>query len=1191
MKKKVDARVRRLVEACVACGERAFFVIVGDRGREQVVNLHFLLSRLTGQKPSVLWCYKKELGFSSHRRKRQKQLQKKISRGVYDPNVDDPFELFVSSTEIRYVYHKETQQILGQTFGMCVLQDYEAVTPNILCRTVETVKGGGLICLLLHSFSSLQQLFSLAMDVHSRYKTEAFSHIRPRYTERFLLSLVSCRRCLIVDDELNILPINGAPDPQACPEAALLQQQQQEQQQELQQIKDKVQHAPPLDALVKLCVTKDQANAVLAFLDCLCSCRSFRRSGGPSGGAPPGKGTPKPVGEGYQTVALTAGRGRGKSAALGLAVAAAVALDVSSIFICAPSAENVQTLFEFIQKGLLAMGMREQVDFQVTLETVGSGSRGPTGADVSGAAASGLYQRQAVKAVTQIEVYRHHRQLIRFIFPNEKDALLQAELLVIDEAASIPLPVVKKLLGPYVVLLSSTVNGYEGTGRSLSLKLLGDLRRGPKGPPGAGEAPGAGAPGKRQLKELVLCTPIRYAAGDAVEQWLHGLLCLDATAAPPLDPEKGIPAVSSCSLYLVNRDALFSYHPGSEAFLHRLQSLFVSSHYKNTPNDLQLLADAPAHLVFAFLGSVRDSDDSIPDIYCAIQVAIEGALSRGAIREALGRGLRPAGDLLPWTLAQAFADEDVGLLTGARIVRIAVHPSLQRMGFGSAALQQLIDFFEGRGLALQEPPEFAAFASHKQQQQAAAGGKQRLSRMDQDIEDLEGEVGASDLEEEPAEETDTEASETGRSADEREEAAAAGSKQKKRKKADRHKPPAAAAAAAVSLLEVKAEQLRPRATPPLLCPCSSSRPPFSLDYFGASFGLTEPLLRFWSRRGFLPVYLRQQPSDVTGEHSCIMLRPATPAAAAAAAAAGGASGEGSSKGLYGGIDVEADPVRAADGQWVSLFSQDFKVRFVQLTGGPYREMPLPLALAVASAGAKGAPGGPLLPPLDAKTVFQFFTQHDLTRLRKYAQQLADLSLIADLIPLLSSLYFSQRLLPLRLSFLQEAALLGLGGQRRQPDSLAAEFSVPVHQILALFNKAMVKFHQHLHGLLEAEEAEAFAAASTRRVAVKQGEAVGGAPGQEPLAAEQRADAADVLRRQKQQMKKIKEALGPDAVQKYAVDHITQEDIQQATLGREVTGAPAAQQAAFCLPLPQSLSHLVFLLSGVPPSTCLWLPFA
>jgi N-acetyltransferase 10 len=33
------------------------------------------------------------------------------------------------------------------------------------------------------------------------------------------------------------------------------------------------------------------------------------------------------------------------------------------------------------------------------------------------------------------------------------------------------------MLGPYLVFLCSTVNGYEGTGRSLSLKLLQQLRQ------------------------------------------------------------------------------------------------------------------------------------------------------------------------------------------------------------------------------------------------------------------------------------------------------------------------------------------------------------------------------------------------------------------------------------------------------------------------------------------------------------------------------------------------------------------------------------------------------------------------------------------------------------------------------------------------------------------------------------------
>lgn len=48
--------------------------------------------------------------------------------------------------------------------------------------------------------------------------------------------------------------------------------------------------------------------------------------------------------------------------------------------------------------------------------------------------------------------------------------------MVIDEAAAIPLPLVRGMLGPYLVFLSSTVSGYEGTGRSLSLKLIDQLR-------------------------------------------------------------------------------------------------------------------------------------------------------------------------------------------------------------------------------------------------------------------------------------------------------------------------------------------------------------------------------------------------------------------------------------------------------------------------------------------------------------------------------------------------------------------------------------------------------------------------------------------------------------------------------------------------------------------------------------------
>ena len=70
----------------------------------------------------------------------------------------------------------------------------------------------------------------------------------------------------------------------------------------------------------------------------------------------------------------------------------------------------------------------------------------------------------------------------------------------------------------------------------------------------------------------------------------------------------------------MNRDTLFSFHAASESFLHCLMALYVSSHYKNTPNDLQLLSDAPAHHVFVLVAPVLPSSTALPDILCVLQV-------------------------------------------------------------------------------------------------------------------------------------------------------------------------------------------------------------------------------------------------------------------------------------------------------------------------------------------------------------------------------------------------------------------------------------------------------------------------------------------------------------------------------------------------------------------------------------------
>ncbi|XP_015259334.1 PREDICTED: N-acetyltransferase 10 [Cyprinodon variegatus] len=507
VRKKVDNRIRVQIENGVALQHRTMFVVVGDRGRDQVVILHHMLSKAAVRaRPSVLWCYKKDLGFSSNRKKRMRQLQKKIKTGTLNLNQDDPFELFVAATNIRYCYYNETHKILGNTYGMCVLQDFEALTPNLLARTIETVEGGGIVVILLRTMNSLKQLYTMTMDVHSRYRTEAHQDVVGRFNERFILSLSSCKNCVVIDDQLNILPIsshmaNIKPVPPKTQEDGLSPREQ-----ELKDIKESLQDTQPVGVLVDCCRTMDQAKAVLKFIEAV-SEKTLR-----------------------STVALTAARGRGKSAAMGLAVAGAVAFGYSNIFVTSPSPDNLHTMFEFIFKGFDALQYQEHLDYEIIQ------SLNP----------------EFNKAVVRVNIFKEHRQTIQYIHPGDAVKLGQAELLVIDEAAAIPLPLVKNLLGPYLVFMASTINGYEGTGRSLSLKLIQQLRQ-----QSAESQQNLSAENRstntarlaaaRTLHEVSLHESIRYAPGDPVERWLNELLCLDCLNIPRLI--SGCPLPQACELY------------------------------------------------------------------------------------------------------------------------------------------------------------------------------------------------------------------------------------------------------------------------------------------------------------------------------------------------------------------------------------------------------------------------------------------------------------------------------------------------------------------------------------------------------------------------------------------------------------------------------------------------------------------
>ena len=905
---------------------------MGDRAKDVIVHLHHIMSSIgMRQNKSVLWAYKKDLlGFTSHRRKRENKIRKEIKRGIREPNSEDPFELFLTVQNIRYVYYKETEKILGNTYGICILQDFEAITPNLLARTIETVEGGGMVLLLLKGMKSLKQLYTLTMDIHSRYRTEAHDDVVARFNERFVLSLGSCDSCLFVDDELNVLPISGGKNVKPLPLANSDQEERTETRKELESIKESFSDSPPVGALVQISKTVDQAKALLTIVDAVTE-KTLR-----------------------STVTLTAARGRGKSAALGVAVAAAIAHGYSNIFITSPSPENLKTLFDFLFKGFDALNYLDHVDYSIIQST----------------------NPDFNKAIVRVNVHRQHRQTIQYIQPRDAHALGQAELVVIDEAAAIPLPLVRKLMGPYLVFMASTINGYEGTGRSLSLKLIQQLRDQSRGVPkikGSEDneavnransqpvANGESSSRGRALREITLTEPIRYAQGDSVEAWLNKLLCLDATLPPSKLSIQGCPHPSKCELLQVNRDTLFSFHPISEKFLQQMVALYVASHYKNSPNDLQLMSDAPAHQLFVLVPPVDEDTTRLPEPLCVVQVALEGQISKQSIKKSLNRGQRAGGDLIPWLVSQQFQDEEFASLSGARIVRIATNPEYIHQGYGSRALSLLVDFYEGK------------FADLSESETVSAEPMARITDAE-----LENSTLQSD--------------------------------------------------------NVKVRDIN--SMPPLFARLSERRPTY-LDYLGVSFGLTKPLHKFWKRAGFAPVYLRQTSNELTGEHSCVMIRT-----------------------LSTGTN---------DNAWLGAFARDFHKRFLSLLSYQFRSFPSEIASSIVESANAGAKLDTSFNPasLTKEDLDDSFSPFDLKRLDSYANNMLDYHVILDMVPDIANLYFLGRLKPaVNLSGIQAATLLGIGLQRKTLEDIEKEFSLPSSQLLAMFVKTIRKVSTHFRRLLE-----------------------------------------------------------------------------------------------------------------------------
>lgn len=334
---------------------------------------------------------------------------------------------------------------------------------------------------------------------------------------------------------------------------------------------------------------------------------------------------------------LVSDRGRGKSSALGIAAGTLLQHGLQRIIVTGPRLDATSQIFERAGQVL---------------------------------AARRLHQGQLECDDGVIE-YASPDELIA----NRSDC----DLLLVDEAAAIPMPLLSQLLQRYArVVFATTVHGYEGTGRGFALKFYRELDR--------------KTPGWQQVR---LEAPIRWAANDPLEAFIFDTLLLNAQLA-----ETQAVVANECRYREISRDELMT----NPQQLSQLFALLVLAHYRTRPNDLRQLLDSPDLSIF-----IGESNSQILAVALIIK---EGELD-AELAKAVYRGeRRPQGHLIPQSLAvHAGLLEAPGLSYG-RIMRIAVHPALQGQGIGSGLLghiQQQDKGFDCLGSSFGVTPELYRF--------------------------------------------------------------------------------------------------------------------------------------------------------------------------------------------------------------------------------------------------------------------------------------------------------------------------------------------------------------------------------------------------------------------------------------------------------------------------------------------------
>lgn len=331
---------------------------------------------------------------------------------------------------------------------------------------------------------------------------------------------------------------------------------------------------------------------------------------------------------------LSADRGRGKSSALGFAVIELFKQGKQHVAITAESTKQTEQIFRIATK--YATERFQDAKFNQKSSPAHNKCK-----------MSGDMPRGGVFTLT---TPGEQTFKIQFYAPDELvQTKKQFDILLVDEAAHLPLPLLKQLAETYKrIVFSTTLLGYEGSGMGFKLRFSKLLEN-------------------WDYKNLQLKEPIRWNENDPLEQKINQSLFLNSA---PYSVHQNIEELD----YQPMPIAELIKRPQQ---LEQLFQLLNTAHYQTSPNNLMQILEDPNIVLWI-------ATDKKQQIYAVLLAFKEGGITEVKANKRYRGHL--AAQLLHlqtqqtyWIKAQSY-----------RINRLAVHPEVQGNKIGTKLLSAFI---------------------------------------------------------------------------------------------------------------------------------------------------------------------------------------------------------------------------------------------------------------------------------------------------------------------------------------------------------------------------------------------------------------------------------------------------------------------------------------------------------------------